>query len=86
MYRLTTPSKRVEKMVLQAVSRDSTIRTKARELCLHPRTALFAHKLKGKLAGKWGCSLGYDLRMVYIIDDDRKEVVVLGIGTHKIYR
>jgi mRNA-degrading endonuclease YafQ of YafQ-DinJ toxin-antitoxin module len=28
----------------------------------HPR--LKTHKLKGKLAGSWACSAGYDLRIV----------------------
>jgi len=47
---------------------------------------LDAHKLKGRLRGKWSCSLGADIRMVYEIDDESKEIVVLAVGSHKIYR
>jgi mRNA-degrading endonuclease YafQ of YafQ-DinJ toxin-antitoxin module len=39
--------------------------------------------LKGKLFGLWGCSLGYDLRMVYKINDETKEIIVFSVGTHK---
>ena len=28
---------------------------------------LETHKLKGKLSGSWGCSAGYDLRIVMIL-------------------
>ena len=28
-------------------------------------TGLATHKLKGKLAGSWACSVGYDLRIVF---------------------
>ena len=41
------------------------------------------HKLKGKLEGKWACSLGYDVRMVYEIEDDNKEIIVVAVGSHK---
>ena len=51
----------------------------------NPRNELDAHKLKGKLQGKWSCSLGYDIRMVYEIDDENKEIVIVAVGSHKIY-
>jgi mRNA-degrading endonuclease YafQ of YafQ-DinJ toxin-antitoxin module len=41
--------------------------------------------LKGKLEGKWSCWFGGDIRMVYEIDDESKEVIVVAVGTHKIY-
>ncbi len=50
---------------------------------IEPRNELDAHKLKGRLEGKWSCSLGYDIRMVYEIDDDKKEIVVVAVGSHK---
>jgi len=47
---------------------------------------LETHKLKGKLAGSWACSVGYDLRLVFDFvkrekyrDDD---IFLLAIGTH----
>ncbi len=47
---------------------------------------LETHKLKGKLAGSWACSAGYDLRILFdfVKNKDRKEADILlsGIGTH----
>ena len=49
----------------------------------HPR--LKTHKLRGKLAGSWACSAGYDLRIVFkFVDDNGKEAILLEtIGTHE---
>lgn len=58
---------------------------KMERLKQNPRMELDAHKLKGKLEGKWSCSLGWDVRMIYEIDDDNKEIVVFAVGSHKIY-
>ncbi len=55
------------------------------KLMIEPRKELDAHKLRGKHEGKWSCSLGYDIRMVYEIDDVAKEIVVMAVGSHKIY-
>lgn len=47
---------------------------------------LETHKLKGKLAGCWACSAGYDLRIIFdfIKSPDRKEddIFLIEIGTH----
>jgi addiction module RelE/StbE family toxin len=47
---------------------------------------LATHKLKGKLAGSWACSVGYDLRMVFdfVKSTSRQEddILLLEIGTH----
>jgi addiction module RelE/StbE family toxin len=64
---------------------EKDVTAKLQKLMEDPRKKLDAHKLKGKLAGKWSCSLGYDLRMVYEIDDERKEIVVAAVGSHKVY-
>jgi addiction module RelE/StbE family toxin len=49
----------------------------------HPR--LKTHKLKGKLAGSWACSAGYDLRIVFkFVEDEGNESILLEtIGTHE---
>ena len=49
----------------------------------HPR--LKTHKLKGKLAGSWACSAGFDLRIVFkFVEDEGKEAILLEtIGTHE---
>lgn len=70
MYSITTRTKRAEKLA---------------RLQQRPREELDAHKRKGKLAGKWSCSLGYELRMIYEIDDESKEIIVVTVGSHKIY-
>ena len=83
MYKLTTRSKKAEKQFYSYL--DKSISEKLEKLMQNPRKELDAHKLKGKLEGKWSCSLGYDIRMVYEIDDENKEIVVIAVGSHKIY-
>jgi addiction module RelE/StbE family toxin len=50
-----------------------------------PRLA--THKLKGKLAGLWACSAGYDLRIVFDFVESGKQkeddIFLLEIGTHE---
>ncbi|TAL01524.1 MAG: type II toxin-antitoxin system mRNA interferase toxin, RelE/StbE family [Verrucomicrobia bacterium] len=45
---------------------------------------LKTHKLKGKLAGSWACSGGYDLRVIFqFVKHKGADAVLLeGIGTH----
>jgi len=48
----------------------------------HPQ--LKTHKLKGKLAGSWACSAGYDLRIVlqFVKHGGQDAILLEGIGTH----
>ena len=85
MYKLTTRSKKAEKQFYKFLYSRQGINEKLEKLKEDPRKELDAHKLKGKLKGKWSCSLGGDIRMVYEIDDDNKEIVVVAVGSHKIY-
>ncbi len=50
---------------------------------LHPK--LKTHKLKGKLAGSWACSVGYDLRIVFRFGkyEEQEAVFLETIGTHE---
>ena len=45
---------------------------------------LKTHKLKGKLAGAWACSAGYDLRIIFdLVEVEGKPAILLStIGTH----
>jgi addiction module RelE/StbE family toxin len=47
---------------------------------------LATHKLKGKLADSWACSVGYDLRIIFDFvkgaDQQEDDVLLLEIGTH----
>lgn len=85
MYTLTIRSRKAEKQFYDALSSRSDISEKLEQLQRDPRRELNAHKLKGKLEGYWSCYLGYDIRMVYEIDDVRKEIVVVAVGSHKVY-
>ena len=48
----------------------------------HPQ--LKTHKLKGKLAGSWACSAGYDARVIFqFVKHKGQDAILLeGIGTH----
>jgi mRNA-degrading endonuclease YafQ of YafQ-DinJ toxin-antitoxin module len=52
------------------------------EDAFHPQ--LKTHKLKGKLAGSWACSGGYDLRIVFEFVKHKGDDAILleSIGTH----
>jgi len=47
---------------------------------------LATHKLKGKLAGSWACSAGYDLRIIFDFIDDfngkETAILLIEIGSH----
>jgi addiction module RelE/StbE family toxin len=46
---------------------------------------LRTHKLKGKLAGTWACSVGFDLRIVFefVPYQDKEAILLLTVGTHE---
>ncbi len=83
MYQFTTRSKRAEKQFYEVLNSREAIREKLRLLQENPRQELSAHKLKGKLEGKWSCYLGWDIRLVYEIDDENKEIIITAAGSHK---
>ena len=47
---------------------------------------LETHKLKGKLAGSWACTVGYDLRIVFDFvkspSQQEDDILLLEIGRH----
>lgn len=53
------------------------------EDAFHPQ--LKTHKLKGKLAGSWACSAGYDLRVIFqFVKHKGQDAILLeGVGTHE---
>ncbi|MBI2135578.1 type II toxin-antitoxin system mRNA interferase toxin, RelE/StbE family [Candidatus Woesearchaeota archaeon] len=85
MYKFTTRSKKAEKQFYEAINSRNDVREKLQRLQNNPRLELDAHKLKGKLKDKWSCWLGGDLRLIYEIDDDNKEIIVVAAGSHKEY-
>ena len=46
---------------------------------------LYTHKLKGKLAGSWACSAGFDLRIVFkfVESEDADGILLETVGTHE---
>lgn len=47
---------------------------------------LRSHRLKGKLAGSWACSLNYELRIVFDLvktETDEEAILLIDIGTHE---
>lgn len=62
-----------------------TIEAALEQLSIDPALpSLRSHKLQGKLAGCWACTVEYDLRIVYeFVDHDGAEtILLLAIGTH----
>ena len=85
MYKITTRSKKAEKQFYDILNSREDVSEKLEKLKINPRRELDAHKLKGKLKGKWSCSLGKDIRMIYEIDNKNMEIIVVAVGSHKIY-
>ena len=85
MYDLLVANKKTEKRLDNYIKSRKDIKGKLQKLQLDPRRILGAHPLHGRLAGKWGCWLGYNIRIIYSIDDQGKNVIIEAVGTHKIY-
>jgi mRNA-degrading endonuclease YafQ of YafQ-DinJ toxin-antitoxin module len=52
------------------------------EDAFHP--GLRTHKLKGEFEGRWACSAGYDLRIIFsFVKHEEEEAILLEtLGTH----
>ena len=85
MYEIFTANKKTEKRLLEYIRLGKDIKNKLERLKIDPRRELDAHPMHGKLAGKWSCWLGYNLRILYSIDDANKRIIIEAVGTHKIY-
>ena len=85
MYEIYSTKSKTEKIINEYILTRQDIRNKIVKLKYEPRRANGAHPLHGKLKGKWACWLGYNLRMIYTIDDENERIIVEAVGTHKIY-
>lgn len=83
MYDFSTRTRKAEKQFRSVLETRTDIKDKLLKLQEDPRAKLNAHPLKGKLSGLWSCYLGYDIRLIYKIDDDKKEIVIFAAGSHK---
>ena len=55
MYKFTTRSRKAEKQFYDVLNSREGIAEKLEKLKIDPRRELDAHKLRGKLEGKWSC-------------------------------
>lgn len=85
MYEFYTASNRAEKELRKALETRNDVKDKLDKLKRDPRKASGAHPLHGRLKGKWSCWLGSDLRMIYSINDEEKQIIIEAVGTHKVY-
>lgn len=61
-----TFAKVFKKNIKNILTQDNDIEATLKLLINDPLASqLLTHKLKGKLAGSWACSAGYDLRIIF---------------------
>lgn len=85
MYKLYTANRKTEKRLGEYLAQRPDIKNKLDLLKIEPRKNVGAHKLHGRLEGKWACWLGSNIRVIYSIDDQKKIIFIEAVGTHKIY-
>jgi len=85
MYEIKTRNEKIRRELERYASMMPGIKDKIERLKQNPRKEIGAHPLHGKLAGKWTCLLGSNIRMIYEINDENKEIIVEAVGSHKIY-
>ncbi|MBS3137014.1 type II toxin-antitoxin system mRNA interferase toxin, RelE/StbE family [Candidatus Woesearchaeota archaeon] len=85
MYEIHIANSRTEKILESYIKVRTDIIEKLKRLKQSPRTECGAHPLHGKLAKRWSCWLGSNIRMIYTINDTNKIIYIEAIGTHKIY-
>ena len=85
MYQIYTANKKTEKLLAEYISLRSDTKNKLDALKIEPRKSNGAHKLHGRLEGKWACWFGSNIRAIYSIDDEKQIIYIEAVGTHKIY-
>ena len=85
MYELKTYNEKIKKKIEEYVFNRKSIKDKLEMLKQNPRRNCGAHPLHGRLAGKWACWLGTDIRLIYKINDSDKIILAEAIGSHKVY-
>lgn len=85
MYKILIANNTAEKRLQEYIKSRNDIKGKLDRLKSDPRRELDAHPLHGRLAGKWSCWLGSNIRLIYTINDSEGIVIIEAVGTHKIY-
>ncbi len=86
MYKIQIANDKAEKRLQEYIKSRNDIKGKLDRLKIDPRKELDAHPLHGRLAEKWGCWLGSNIRLVYTINDSNETIIIEAVGTHKAYR
>jgi addiction module RelE/StbE family toxin len=84
-YKIQIANDRTEKMLKEYIQQRNDIKNKLDRLKIDPRRELDAHPLHGRLAGKWSCWFGSNIRIIYSINDIEETIRIEAVGTHKIY-
>ncbi|CCQ51250.1 type II toxin-antitoxin system YafQ family toxin [Crocosphaera watsonii] len=79
--------RQLKRLVRQNPSIKQTVEQTLERLSNNPFSpSLKTHKLKGKLANKWSCSIDYSNRIIFQFIDNyelkTEEIVLLAIGSH----
>ena len=85
MYTISNSNKKTERKLEEYILQRQDIPAKLDRLKEDPRKECGAHPLKGPLKGKWAAWLGSNIRIVYVIDEFNKKIIIVAIGTHKGY-
>lgn len=85
MYKIFIANSKSEKLLNKYLKKRKSIKNKIEKIKINPKDESEAHPLHGKLAGKWSCWLGSNIRMIYSIDETNKRIIIEAIGSHKIY-
>jgi len=85
-YEIFTANSKTEKLLKKYISLNPKIKDKLDRLKINPRKEIGAHPLHGKLKGKFACWLASNIRAIYTINEETSAIIVLAVGTHKIYQ
>ena len=85
MYKIFTANTKVEKRLEKYLRLRKDIKNKLERLKINPKREIGAHPLYGRLAKKWSCRIGSNIRIIYSIDENNKRIIIESIGSHKIY-
>ena len=85
MYQIFVANKKTKKRLENYILMREDISEKLDRLKFNPKGTLGAHPLHGRLAGKWSCWLGNNIRIIYSINDINRRIIIEAVGTHKIY-
>ena len=85
MYKIFTANPKTEKRLKEYLLLRKYINSKLDKFKENPYRNMSAHKLHGRLKGKWAAWLGSDIRIIYSIEELKKKIIVEAVGSHKIY-